>query len=315
MSSKIVIKKPVAAAAPVKASVVVPKASSIVVPAKKVVVAPQRVVAAPAKKVVAPAKMVAAPQRVVAPKKASIQKVVYVQEEEVEEVEEEQPMTRDEMLVQALALLSQAMGMKAGRGSKAIKFNKDGSVRQPRGPRENSEKQAAWMAFVKEVRESQGVDENGKFLISHKDAMKLAKEMRAEAGEEAGEEEQEEDEAPAPAPKKVIAAKSDALLAQSPLSRAQKPSPVAAPAKKSPQQIREELAAKKAAEEAAAAAAEQPEEEASVEVEEFEHDGKTYLKNSDNLCWFINEAGEQVWAGVYLPDEDRIDESVEEPTA
>lgn len=204
-------------------------------------------------------------------------------------------MSRDEMLAQALTLLSQALGMKTGRGAKAIKFNKDGSMRQPRGPRENSEKQTAWMAFVKEVRAEQGVDENGKFLISHKDAMKLAKEMRAE---EAGSDEAEED-APVPAPKRVVA---------------KLPKVVAA--KKSPQQIREELAAKKKAEEAAAAAsADEEEAEASVEVEEFEHNGQTYLKNSDNLCWLTDAEGNQTWAGVYLPDEDRIDAEVEEPTA
>ena len=73
----------------------------------------------------------------------------------------------------------------------------------------------------------------------------------------------------------------------------------------------EELAAaKKAAEEAASAEA-----DVEVEVEEFEHGGKNYLKNTDNLCWLVDEEGNQTWAGVFLPEEDRIDESVEEPTA
>ena len=273
MSSKIVIKKPTTSAT----SASLPKASVVVAaPTKVVVTAPSKVVvkaSSPAKKVVAPTK-----------------KIVH---EEVEESDEEGEahMSRDEMLSQALNLLSQALGMKGGNGK--VKLTKSGKIRKPRGPRENSEKQTAWMEFVKKVREEQGVDENGKFLISHKDAMKMAKELRAE---EAGSDEQQDEEAPAPAPKKAVAPKKAAVVT---------------PTKRSPQQIREELAAaKKAAEEAASAEA-----DVEVEVEEFEHGGKNYLKNTDNLCWLVDEEGNQTWAGVFLPEEDRIDESVEEPTA
>jgi hypothetical protein len=281
MSSKIVIKKPTTSSCVPKASAVVAVPSKVVVkaPSKVVVMAPQKVVAAPTKKAVA--------------------KIVH---EEVEESDDgcsealrevqDGPMTRDEMLAQALTLLSQALGMKGG--SSKIKLTKSGKIRKPRGPRENSEKQSAWMDFVKQVREEQGVDENGKFVISHKDAMKMAKQLRAEAGEEAGSDHTEEaDEAPAPTPKKVVAPKKAA----------------SATAKKSPQQIREEIAAAKKAAEAEA------ETETEVEVEEFEHDGKNYLKNTDNLCWLVDEEGNQTWAGVFLPEEGRIDETAEEPMA
>jgi hypothetical protein len=273
MSSKIVIKKPTSTA-----SASLPKASAVVaVPSKVVVAAPSKVVVkAPAKKVVTPTK-----------------KIVQEEVEEVQESEEEgdATMSRDEMLSQALTLLSQALGMKGSSGSGKIKLTKSGKIRKPRGPRENSEKQSAWMEFVKQVREEQGVDESGKFVISHKDAMKMAKQLRAETSTDVDDEAEEET---APAPKKVVAKKA------------------AVTTKKSPQQIREELIAskaKKAAEEAAAEA------EVEVEVEEFEHKGKNYLKNTDNLCWLVDEEGNQTWAGVFLPEEDRIDESVEEPTA
>lgn len=283
MSSKIIVKKPAAAA--------VPKASAVVAaPSKVVVKAPAKVVAAPSKVVVkAPSSSV---------KKAAAPKIVY-QEEVEDSGSETQPASAQEIYERIQELLGELVGLSGGRGK--IKLTKTGKIRKPRGPRENSEKQSAWMDFVKQVREEQGVDENGKFLISHKDAMKLAKEMRAEeAGSQPSEAEEEaEEEAPAPA-KKVVAKK-----------------PAAAPAKKSPQEIRAEFLAKQKAEAAAKAAeAEQPEEEsAEVEVEEFEHDGKTYLKNSDNLCWLVDAEGNQTWAGAYLPDEDRIDETVEEPMA
>ena len=278
MSSKIIVKKPIATAT------ALPKASAV-----------------PKKVVVAPSPVVAKSQKVVAPAKKPIKKVVYVEESEVEEeVEEvdEAPLSRDDMLIQALTLLQQAMGM-SGRGK--VKLTKSGKIRQPRGPRENSEKQTAWMEFVKQVREEQGVDENGKFLISHKDAMKLAKELRAE---EAGSEHTEEDDAPAPAPTVALRNGQSAKKAVVPAKKA------AAPAKKSPQEIRAEFLAR-----SAAAAVAEEEAEASVEVEEFEHNGKTYLKNTDNLCWLTDSEGNQTWAGVYLPEEDRIDSEVEEPTA
>jgi hypothetical protein len=285
MSSKIIVKKPTTSA--------VPKASAVVTaPSKVVVKAPAKVVAAPSKVVIkAPTK-----------KATPAPKVVYQEEAEAEDSgSEAQPATAQEIYERIQELLGELVGLSGGRGK--IKLTKTGKIRKPRGPRENSEKQSAWMDFVKQVREEQGVDENGKFLISHKDAMKLAKEMRAEAGEEAGSDHTEEaEEAPVPA-KKVV----------TPNGKPKKAAAAApAPAKRSPQEIREEFLAKQ---KAAAAAAQEEEQQAEVEVEEFEHDGKTYLKNSDNLCWLVVSEGEQTWAGVYLPEEDRIDDSVEEPTA
>ncbi len=286
MSSKIVLKKPTASASATS----LPKASSIIVPASASLQHKKVVVAAPSSKVI-----VKAPQKVAAPVKkvAVAPKIIYQQVvEEVEDAEEE-PMTAQDIYERIQELLGELVGLSGGRGK--IKLTKSGKVRKPRGPRENSEKQNAWMEFVKQVREEQGYeeDENGKrtYAISHKDAMKMAKQLRAgEAGSDESEDVEDSEPAPAPAKKVVVAAK--------------KASP--APPKRSPQQIREELAA------AAAKEAEQAQE---VEVEEFEHDGKTYLKNNDNLCWLVDADGNQSWAGAYLPDEDRIDSTVEEPLA
>ena len=291
MSSKIIVKKPTTSAS-TSAAKAMPKASAVVTaPSKLVVKAPQ--------KMVVPAKQTTKIVVATAGKKAPAPKIVYQQVVEEVEEEEEQPASAQEIYERIQELLGELVGLSGGRGK--IKLTKTGKIRKPRGPRENSEKQAAWMEFVKEVRASQGVDENGKFLISHKDAMKLAKEMRAEdAGSDDAEEEEEEAPAPSPA-KKVVAKKATAT---------------AAPAKKSPQEIRAEFLAKqKAAAEAEASSEQEDDEEGTTEVEEFEHDGKTYLKNGDNLCWLVDAEGNQTWAGAYLPDEDRIDETVEEPLA
>ena len=44
------------------------------------------------------------------------------------------------------------------------------------------------------------------------------------------------------------------------------------------------------------------------------HKGKTYLRNSDNEVWLRGaDGGCGEWQGVYLPAEDRIDDSVPEP--
>jgi hypothetical protein len=112
---------------------------------------------------------------------------------------------------------------------------------------------------------------------------------------------------------------------------AAKPSAAAAPAvRKTAAELRAEYLAKKAAEaEAAAAAAAEAEaaflaesagaaapeeaEEVSNEAVEWSFGGKTYFKTGDNLCWEALEDGERLWAGVYLPAEDRIDDSAEEP--
>jgi hypothetical protein len=69
----------------------------------------------------------------------------------------------------------------------------------------------------------------------------------------------------------------------------------------------------RAAASAAAAAPNPSSEDVEVEVEEFIFRGQTYLKAPDNSCWRILPNGEQVWEGVYLPAERRIDRSVPEP--
>ena len=67
------------------------------------------------------------------------------------------------------------------------------------------------------------------------------------------------------------------------------------------------------AESAGAAVPEEEAEEVSNEAVEWEHGGKTYFRTGDNLCWEKMDDGERLWAGVYLPEEDRIDDSAEQP--
>jgi len=50
-------------------------------------------------------------------------------------------------------------------------------------------------------------------------------------------------------------------------------------------------------------------------VHPWPYKGKQYLRNSDNQVWLRGEDGSCAdWQGVYLPAEDRIDDSVEEPS-
>jgi hypothetical protein len=45
------------------------------------------------------------------------------------------------------------------------------------------------------------------------------------------------------------------------------------------------------------------------------HEGKLYARNFTNDVWECDAAGNVVkWAGAYLPAENRIDETVPEPT-
>ena len=49
-------------------------------------------------------------------------------------------------------------------------------------------------------------------------------------------------------------------------------------------------------------------------VHPWPYKGKTYLRNSDNEVWLRDASGGcGEWQGIYLPAEDRIDDSVEEP--
>ena len=54
-------------------------------------------------------------------------------------------------------------------------------------------------------------------------------------------------------------------------------------------------------------------EEESAEAVEWEFEGQTYFKTGDGLCWLQTEDGDRIWAGVFLPAENRIDDSVAEP--
>jgi hypothetical protein len=49
-------------------------------------------------------------------------------------------------------------------------------------------------------------------------------------------------------------------------------------------------------------------------VHPWAYKGKQYLRNSDNEVWLKGaDGGCGEWQGIYLPAEDRIDDSVEEP--
>jgi hypothetical protein len=49
-------------------------------------------------------------------------------------------------------------------------------------------------------------------------------------------------------------------------------------------------------------------------VHAWPYKGKQYLRNSDNEVWLKGaDGGCGEWQGIYLPAEDRIDDSVPEP--
>ncbi len=292
-------------------SAAMPKASTVVTVAVPKAAA-QRVV-------------VAAPSRPAAAKK-TVQKVIYVEEEE------EEALTPAQILA---GLEAQIASLKSALKVKGLK--KDGT---PRVKREYnpSEAQAAWNNYVQEVREEHGYmeDEDGnaiydaktgepKLAISYKEAMSIAS-ARRKAGDPS---------APPPAQKAVAAPKTVVKAAggagvpvvkKNTVVAKTSAAPAAVPVKKTAAELRAEFLAKKAAaaaaaqaeaEAAAASAAEEetaPAEEESNEAVEWDFQGQTYYKTSDNLCWMVGDDGERIWAGVYLPEEDRIDDSAEEPS-
>ncbi len=296
IKSKIVVRaQPAVAATPSK----MPAASTVKVAAKKAVAAP-------------------------APKKATKKVVVEeVEESEVEEVEER--MTPAQIIAsmeEQLSALRVALKVKG--------LTKSGKPRKQREYTGPSEKQAAWNAYVQEVREEFGyeMDDEGnavldkkgepKWAMSYKDAMKEAGERRK--GEMSDSASVASSVKSVPKTKKaaatVIVAKKAPAVAAKKAAVAAAP----APAKKTAAELRAEFLAKKAAAAAAEAAAaeagpeEAAEEEGSNEAVEWEFQGQTYFKTSDNLCWLMADDGERIWAGVFLPEEDRIDDSVEEPS-
>ncbi len=262
-----------------------------------------------------------------APAKKTVQKVVYVEEEVEEEVLS--PAQIIASLEQQLASLRTALKVKG--------LKKDGT---PRAKREYvaSEGQATWNNYVQEVREEHGYleDEEGnavldksgqpKLALSYKDAMTIASARR-----KSGDPSAPPAAAPAPKaaaktvvapPKKTVAASSASAMT----AAAVKPfAASSAPVRKTAAELKAEFLAKKAAQAAeaealaAAAAAEEeaaPEEaeEESSEAVEWEFEGQTYFKTGDNLCWLQTEDGDRIWAGVFLPAENRIDDSVAEPS-
>ncbi len=300
-----------------KPKIVVRAASAASVPAASVV----KTVAKPAAKVVVSR---AAP----APKKAA----VVVQHVEEAEYEEEAPMMTPAQIIasmeEQLASLRVALKMKG--------LTKSGKPRKQREYTGPSDKQAAWNAYVQEVREEHGIeaDEEGnaildkkgqpKYAISYKEAMQIAGERRKLEAPAAA--------APTPAktavkvvPKTAAAAGGVKAVAKPAAKTVAAPAKTAAAApavRKSAAELRAEFLAKKAAEAAAAASAseeeqpaeeEQAAEEESNEAVEWEFEGQTYFKTGDHLCWLQTEDGGRIWAGVFLPAENRIDDSVEEP--
>jgi len=50
-------------------------------------------------------------------------------------------------------------------------------------------------------------------------------------------------------------------------------------------------------------------------VSPWERAGKKYFRNFDNQVWVNKDGMPGDWCGVYIPSEDRIDDSVPEPVA
>ncbi len=289
-------------------SAAMPKASAVVTVAVPKAAA-QRVVVA------------AAPSRPAA--KKTVQKVIYVEEEE-----EEEALTPAQILA---GLEAQIASLRSALKVKGLK--KDGT---PRAKREYvaSEGQIAWNTYVQEVREEHGYmgDEEGniiydaktgepKLAISYKEAMQIAS-ARRKAGDPSAPPAVQKAVA---APKTVVKAAGGAgvpVVKKNTVVVKTSAAPAAVPVKKTAAELRAEFLAKKAAAQAEAAAVAEaaaeeetaPAEEESNEAVEWEFQGQTYYKTSDNLCWLMGDDGERIWAGVYLPEEDRIDDSAEEPS-
>ncbi len=128
---------------------------------------------------------------------------------------------------------------------------------------------------------------------AEKEAEKAAKKAEKEAAKKPSA------KAPVPAAAVKAAVKAPVKAAATPVKAAAAAAPVKAPVKK------------------AAVAAPKKEEwscPADGMVHPWPYKGKTYLRNSDNEVWLRGaDGGCGEWQGVYLPAEDRIDDSVPEP--
>jgi len=128
-----------------------------------------------------------------------------------------------------------------------------------------------------------------------KEAEKEAKKKEKEAETEAKKKEKEAEKSVKKAPKAPIAA-GGAAAALAAKKAAVEPKPAAIPLKKKPAMPTEEWV---------------PPAEGCVKTWNFK--GKAYVRSSDNGVWVKTATGAGDWVGAYLPAEDRIDDSVEEP--
>ncbi len=167
---------------------------------------------------------------------------------------------------------------------------------------EAEEKKAAKEAEKAEKKAAKEAEKEAK--KAEKEAEKAAKKAEKEAEKAAKKAEKEaakkpSAKAPVPAAAVKAAVKAPVKAAATPVKAAAAAAPVKAPVKK------------------AAVAAPKKEEwscPADGMVHPWPYKGKTYLRNSDNEVWLRGaDGGCGEWQGVYLPAEDRIDDSVPEP--
>jgi hypothetical protein len=167
---------------------------------------------------------------------------------------------------------------------------------------EAEEKKAAKEAEKAEKKAAKEAEKEAK--KAEKEAEKAAKKAEKEAEKAAKKAEKEAakkpaSKAPVPAAAVKAAVKAPVKAAVTPVKAAAAAAPVKAPVKK------------------AAVAAPKKEEwscPADGMVHPWSYKGKQYLRNSDNEVWVRGaDGGCGEWQGVYLPAEDRIDDSVPEP--
>ena len=148
---------------------------------------------------------------------------------------------------------------------------------------------------------------------AEKEAEKAAKKAEKEAEKEAKKAEKDAEKAAKKAEKE--AAKKPA--AKAPVPAAAVKAAVKAPVKATATPVKAAATAVKAPVKKAAVAAPKKEEwscPADGMVHPWPYKGKTYLRNSDNEVWLRGaDGGCGEWQGVYLPAEERIDDSVPEP--
>ena len=149
---------------------------------------------------------------------------------------------------------------------------------------------------------------------AEKEAEKAAKKAEKEAEKAEKEAEKEAEKAAKKAEKEAEKAskKVEKESAKKPASVAKAAVPAAAMKKAEAAVPTKAVAAKKAP--AVAAKKEEWSCPADGMVHPWPYKGKTYLRNSDNEVWLRNgDGGCGEWQGIYLPAEERIDDSVPEP--